>query len=212
MFGHVVVIGYGRTGRRAALTLVELATPTSLVVVDSDSARAAIADYDGAHALQGDGCDHAVLRRADIDVALCVVVAVNSDEEGMLVTSTVRRLTRAAIILVVRKPHVSSVAIRLGATRVVVSGELDDGRTRRPVFWPDLLRPFIDAAARADDLVLAVRPIHRNEIGRDPLQFGPRVLAVLRNGERLWCEEPEAAHLLPDDHLLELRGSAPGAC
>src|SRR4051812_8176013 len=103
MFGHVVVIGYGRTGRRAALTLVELATPTSLVVVDSDSARAAIADYDGARAVHGDGCDAAVLRRADVDAALCVVVAVKSDAEGMLVTSAVRRLTRSAIILVVRR-------------------------------------------------------------------------------------------------------------
>ncbi|HEX6343249.1 hypothetical protein, partial [Umezawaea sp.] len=147
---------------------------------------------------------------ADIDVALCVVVAVNSDAEGMLVTSAVRRLTSAAIILVVRRSVVTSVATLLGATRVVVSGGVGDGTTRQSVFWPGLLRPFIDAAALAGDLVLALRPVHLTEIGRDPLQFCPRVLAVLRNGTRLWCEEPEAAHLLPDDHLLEVRGSAPG--
>jgi voltage-gated potassium channel len=210
MFGHVVVIGYGATGRRAALTLVELATPTSLVVVEVDSERAAIAGYDGAHVVHGDGRGDAVLRRADIDVALCVVVAVNSDAEGMLITSAVRRLTRAAIIIVVRRSVVTSVATLLGATRVVVSGEVGDGATRQSIFWPGLLRPFIDATARAGDLVLALRPVHLTEIGRDPLQFGPRVLAVLRDGVRLWCDEPEAAHLLPNDHLLELRGSTLG--
>ncbi|WNV85171.1 hypothetical protein [Umezawaea sp. Da 62-37] len=143
-------------------------------------------------------------------MALCVVVGVKSDEEGMLVTSAVRRLTSAAIVIVVRRSVVTSVATLLGATRVVVSGEPGDGATRRRAFWPDLLRPFIGAAARADDLVPALRPVHLSGIGRDPLRFGPRVLAVLRGGARLWCEEPEAAHLLPNDHLSEPRGSVPG--
>ncbi len=211
MFGHVVVIGYGATGRRAALTLVELATATSLVVVEPDRSRARIAGHDGAVVVEGDGGDVEVLRRADVDVALCVVIAVDSDEVGFVVTSAVRRATRSAIITVVRRPRAGTLATRLGATRGIVSDELADGSTRRPVFWPDLLGPFIDASASADDLVVALRPVDLTEIGRDPLQFGPRVLAVLRNGQRLWCDEPEAAHLLPDDHLLELRGSVPGS-
>lgn len=210
MFGRVVVIGYGETGRRAALTLVELASATSLVVVEPDWSRARIAAHDGAVVVEGDGGDGEVLRRADVDVALCVVIAVNSDEAGVLVTSAVRRATRSAIITAVREARASALATHLGATRGIVSDELAGGTIRRPVFWPDLLGPFIDASAHADDLVVALRPVSSTEIGRDPLQFGPRVLAVLRNGQRLWCEEPEAAHLLPDDHLVELRGSAPG--
>ena len=57
------------------------------------------------------------------------------------------------------------------------------------------MRPSVDAAVRADDLLLALRPVHLNEIGRDPLPFGPRVLA-----------------LLSDDHLSELCGSASAGC
>jgi voltage-gated potassium channel len=210
MFGHVVVVGYGETGRRAALTLVELAGGTGVVVVESERSRVEIAGYDGAHVVAGDGCDLAVLRRAEVEVALCVVVAVHSDDESLLVTSAVRRLTNSAIITVVRGPRAGRLVTRFGATRAVVSDALADGATRRPVFWPDLLSPFIEAAVRDDDLVVALRPVHLTEVGLDPLRFGPRVLAVLRDGERLWCDEPEAAHLLPDDHLLELRGALPG--
>ena len=36
----------------------------------------------------------------------------------------------SAIVVVVREPHVSSVAARLGTTRVVISGELHDGASR----------------------------------------------------------------------------------
>ncbi|HEX6342400.1 hypothetical protein [Umezawaea sp.] len=41
-----------------------------------------------------------------------------------------RRLTKSAVVVVVRKPHASSVAARLGTTRVVISGELRDGAAR----------------------------------------------------------------------------------
>lgn len=110
MFGHVVVIGYGTTGRRAALTLVELATATGLVVVDSNWSCAEMAGYDGAHVVWGDGCSPMTLRRAEVKAARCVVVAVNTDASALLVTSAVRRLTKAAIITVVRRSFMSTLA------------------------------------------------------------------------------------------------------
>lgn len=206
MAPHTVLIGYGDTGRIAA-DLVAVDQPeTRLVVVDTDPDRLRLVTDHTATPVLGDGTDADTLRVANVQDAAQVIVAVTDDMAAMRVITAVRQIsTTATITTLVREPRLRKLAKYLGADQVIV-GEQLVGRllglsVRRPGH-ADLMRHL-----RADDLdlIVAERAVREFEIGRAPSECGPFVLAVVRDGERVWLDDPDGASLRPDDRLLVLR-------
>lgn len=208
MAPHTVLIGYGDTGRIAA-DLVAVDQPeTRLVVVDTDPDRLRLVTEHTATPILGNGTDADTLRTANVQDAAQVIVAVTDDMAAMRVVTAVRQIsTTATITTLVREPGWRKLAKYLGADQVIV-GEQLVGRllglsVRRPG-QAALMRHL-----RADDLdlVVAERAVHELEIRRAPSECGPFVLAVIRDGERVWLDDPDGASLRPDDRLLILRTS-----
>lgn len=95
---HVIIIGYGRVGRRVAASLWERGIPC--VVIDVDEARVDLIREQGHDAIFGNAARSAVLRQARIEDATHVMVAVpNALEAGEIVAKT-RKLAPDARILV----------------------------------------------------------------------------------------------------------------
>ncbi len=204
---HTVLIGYGATGRSAAQTLADDAAD-GLVVVDTDVVRADLARRDGAQPVLGDGTDVTILRAAHVPEAAHVLVAVSDDPAAVRITTTVRSLNRdATIITLVRDPHWRPLATYLGADQVLAVADLVGGLLGMALRQPDLPERVMRTLERPPDLVIGERAVHASEVGRDAATCGPMVLAVLRNGIRLWCDHPDAASLRADDRLIVLRAS-----
>lgn len=208
MAPHTVLIGYGDTGRIAA-DLVSVDQPDMrLLVVDTDPNRLRLIREHTATPILGDGTDVDTLLTANVRDAAQVIVAVTDDTAAMRVITAVRQIsTTATITTLVREPRLRKLARYLGADQVVM-GEQLVGRilglaVRRPS-QADRMRKL-----RADDLdlVVAERAVHDLEVGRAPAECGPFVLAVVRDGERVWLDDPDGTSLRPDDRLLVLRTS-----
>ena len=152
---HVILCGWGRVGRAIARELA--AADKGLVVVDNDPDRIATV---GSHLyVAGDASDDDVLRRAGIERAAALVVAVSTDAANVFITLTGRSL-RPDLFIVARAREESSGAKlqRAGADRVVNPQEI--GGTRIAAF---VLRPhvteFVDVVMHEQGIELRLEEV-----------------------------------------------------
>lgn len=118
MTNHVIVCGYGRVGKTAALSLQE--AKRSVLVVEHQPEQADVARADGFIVLEGDGTRDEVLRDAGIDRAWGLVVATGHDGDNLLIILSARALN-PKLYIVARStgPDNESKLRRAGANRVV---------------------------------------------------------------------------------------------
>ncbi|RAS67331.1 Trk K+ transport system NAD-binding subunit [Lentzea atacamensis] len=205
MTSHIVVVGYGDGGRVVLRALQFDPRPSTTTVVDVNPARADLAKMDGADVVVGPGWRLETLWEAGAHEAEHVVVAVSDDAATLRVTSVVRSLNEeATVTAIVRSPEISELMQYLGADHVLTEDEL--------VEWFMALPDDSVTSATADGpaLVVVERAVQRDEVGRRLSECGPQVLAIIREGRRVWPEDPAADRLRPGD-LLVVLGDIPAA-
>ncbi|NUT48126.1 MAG: hypothetical protein HOV94_12575 [Saccharothrix sp.] len=195
MTAHTVLIGYGETGRAAALAVP--AGIRDLVVLDIDPSRTSQAVDDGVRAVLGDGRMVDVLFSVDVAGADSVIVAVADAADAARITWAVRRAgPEVTLVVLLRSPMWRDFVVRLGADRVVVTGQVVGRelalslRRAAPVHRP------------ADGLTLTTRPARPGEVGRRPAELGPLTLVVVRDGARRWRDDPALSTVRADDELV----------
>ncbi|WP_157529010.1 NAD(P)-binding protein [Nocardia sp. NRRL S-836] len=105
MTDHLLVIGYGDTGRHAVNSVLSSQPDAQLTVLDSNFLSVAEAVANGALAVHGDGRDRCALDEAAVDLADRVIVAVPDDLNAYLITRAVRSLNPDTVIVaVIREP------------------------------------------------------------------------------------------------------------
>ncbi|MCG8922541.1 NAD(P)-binding protein [Lentzea sp. CC55] len=194
---HAVLIGYSVRGRVVLSTLFAQGHATDFTVIDSDPDRVAQASVDGIRAVTGEGWRLGVLWSAGVHTSEHVVVAVTDDAQALRITSVVRSLNEAATITtLIRSTELHELIEFFGADHVVTEDRAGE--------WS-----LEVASAPFDDLphlewVVLERPVVEDEIGLLPLECGNDVLAVLRDGQRIWAEDPVVGKLRGDDRLVVL--------
>ena len=198
MVPHVVLIGYGDTGRVVLRALRFDPRRSRPTVVDANPARAVQARVDGADAVEGPGWRLETLSMAGVQEATHAVVAVSDDALALRITSVVRSLNEEiTLTTVVRSPDLVELLRYLGADHVLTEDEVEERFTE---LRPEPVEP------PPDDNGLAVlqRAVRLDEIGLLPFECGPEVLAVIRDGRRVWTEDPSAERLRQGDLLVVL--------
>lgn len=189
MVKHTVLIGYGGNGRTALTCLGMDGRLLDLTVVDLDGVRVEQAAGDGARTIRGDGRDLGTLREAGAEHADRLVVAVGDDALTLRITAALRLINDdATVVTVISEPLLCEAVVCLGADHVIITRQ---------------------AAERVADvgggapLAVAERGVHEDEVGKPPVLCDPTVLAVVRDGRRIWLEDTGC--LREDDKLLEVR-------
>lgn len=139
---HVIVCGWGRTGRaiRAALNVTD---DSPVVVVDRDHERILTA---GDLIVEGDATDDEVLRRAGIDRARALVAALSDDSSNVYVTLSARRVRPDLFIVArARVDAAEALLVQAGANRVVNPQALGGARMAALVAQPHVA-DFLDVA------------------------------------------------------------------
>lgn len=203
--GHVVICGYGDSGRLAASELVSRGTPADqIVVIDSNEVsirQAADAGYVG---LNGIATREELLRVAGVDRARAVVIALGRDDTTLLCLLTVRTLNPdARTVVSIREGENRKLVQKAGADVVIspwqVSGYLlADGvdQVRVVEFAQEMLSQggamdLVERAVRADEVGLSPRALARTA-----------VLAVVRQGRKTWFWECRDQPLEAGDVLI----------
>ncbi|MDX8034052.1 NAD-binding protein [Lentzea sp. BCCO 10_0856] len=128
MTDHILVIGYGDTGRHAVNAVLASQPDAALSVLDIDFFAVAEAMANGATAVHGDGRDRCALDEAAAYIAGRVIVTVPDDLDALLITRAVRTSNPDAVIVaVIREPENHALFLSSDATSVHI--RLPDERT-----------------------------------------------------------------------------------
>ena len=121
---HVVIVGFGLSGRASA-NAVEAAAGVSLSVIETNPDTVARCTKGGLNIILGDARDPEVLRRAGIERATDVAVTVPSDAITLEVVELARKLNPTAKIIA-RVTFVSGglAATQRGADDVVIAEQV----------------------------------------------------------------------------------------
>lgn len=204
---HIVICGYGATGRAAATDLrARGVEPAEIVVVDVEPAALERATADGLVAIEGDATENAVLRQAGIEKARAVIVAPNRDDTAVLITLTVRELNPTTHIVTGGREQENLHLLRQGGADEVIDATAAVGRMLG-------LGTSSPGAVRVlDELLDANRGVElaevAPEVGADGLvgpPDGASLVAVLRGESLLRPDELGDTPLATTDRLVVLR-------
>lgn len=206
---HTVVVGYGTKGRSAVRALLDDGVDkATIVAVDNDPDHIADASDDGIAAIVGDGTRADVLRRADIETAKRVIVAVPRDDAAVLVTLTVRRHNPTAyVVAAVRESENAPLLREGGANGVVVSSEAAGRLLGVAASSPTTGAIFEDLLVPGSGLELTERDVLREEVGLTPRATRDLVVAIIREGETQMFNAHQDVKLRKTDRVVVVRGA-----
>ena len=206
---HTIVVGYGTKGRSAVRALLDDGFQRDqIVVVDPEADHIAEAGDDGLAAVHGDGTRVDVLRRAGVETAVRVIVAVPRDDAAVLVTLTVRRHNPDAyVVAAVREAENAPLLREGGASGVVVSSEAAGRLLGVAASSPSTGAIFEDLLVPGQGLEMAERDVLREEVGLPPRACDDLVVAVIREGRTTLFTDKQDVKLRKTDRVVVVRGA-----
>lgn len=115
---HVIICGYGRVGRSAALSLLQ--NDRLPIIIEKDETQAQLARSEDLLVLEGDASKDDVLREAGIERAAGMLVCAGDDSLNLFVVLSARALNpRLHIVARTIDPESEGKMRRAGADRVV---------------------------------------------------------------------------------------------
>lgn len=210
--GHVIVCGFGRSGRAAADYVAS--EGQQLVVVDRDPERVRTAPYPS---VIGDVTDDEVLIAAGIERAQALIAALDDDADNVYVTLSSRAL-RPDLVIIARARAESAKAklIRAGADRAV-NPQLNGGRRMGGFALSPHVAEFLDVVMHDETLDYRIEqfelresaPAARKTLAQIDIQSsaGAKLLAVRSVGGR-FLTDPSADTLLEPQTVLIVLGNA----
>jgi voltage-gated potassium channel len=208
---HVVICGYGHSGRTAAAELVRRGTSADqLVVVDQNEhllQEAATAGYIG---LRGDATMERVLRDAGVERATAVILCTGRDDTNALAVLTVRQINPRARVIANTREEENAPLLRQAGADVTVSPSQISGFLLADSVSHRYVNEFVlDVLSSGGRLLLNERPAREEEIGKPAgVVGGSLIVRIYREGRPVGFWEPESAIIRTSDVVLALEVEA----
>ena len=204
---HVIVCGYGSTGRSAVKTLRGKGVGREeIIVIDTRQQACEAAEDDGYATIRGSASDVAVLHDAGVSDAGSIVVAPDRDDTAVLITLTAREHNQGAtIVAACRDDENVHLLHQSGATSVITSSSASGRLLGLATVEPRVVEVLEDIMTIGHGIDIGEREIGQDEVGRfEQLPIHEPVIAIVRDGELLRFDDPQAAHLKAGDRLVYL--------
>ena len=182
---HVVLCGYGATGRAAVQELLLQGAPAEQIVViaNSEPSLRDAVEF-GVVAVMGDATHESVLQSVAIERAAHVLILPGRDDTAVLIALTVRDLNpQVHLVAMCHEAENVKLLVRAGVQTVitpsVAGGNLMAASTRRE-HLVETLQDFlsVSGAMRLDE-----RPARRDEAGKAPQDLDGISLVRVYRGE-----------------------------
>ena len=208
MSNHIVVIGYGTTGRSAIDTLVNSdVSRDQITVVDNNPIAVEQARGDGFTVISA-GATRDGLLQAKVPSARQVIITADRDDTTILATLTARELNPDAhIVAAVREQFNVPLVRQSGADAVVTSSDAVGRLMGLSSTSPQLAAVLEDLLTAGEGLEVAERDLLVNEVGKSPQSLPDQVIAVLRDEKVYRYYDPSVTQLARGDRLVVVRPS-----
>jgi voltage-gated potassium channel len=208
---HVVICGYGHSGRTAAGELVRRGTPPDqIVVVDQNEYLLQEAAVEGHIGLKGDATMERVLRDAGVDRASAVILCTGRDDTNALTVLTVRQLNPAARVIANAREEENAPLLRQAGADTTVSPSQISGYLLADSVGHRHVNDFVlDVLSSGGRLLLNERPARAAEIGKPIGVIGDvMILRAYRGGKPVGFWEPEGSAIEAGDTVMTLEVQA----
>jgi voltage-gated potassium channel len=206
---HVIVCGYGRTGKKVVSELKQQGVPYVVVEMNPDPLEDV--RRDGELHVQGDAANDDVLHLAGLDRARALVSAVDSDERNVYIVLTARSLS-PRLYIVARSSYPDSVPKleRAGADRVVSPYTASGLRMAALAMQPavvDVLDIVTQRGTRMSIEELLVPSALAHEVTAGELRRSGAMLLAVRSRDGAISVGPGDAHALQPEDILVAMGT-----
>ena len=204
--GHVVLVGYGHSGRCAAAELVARGTDKQhILIVDLNQARIEDAAEHGYIGILGDASREETLRQTMLDRARVLLVCTDRDDTNVLITLTARNLApKVRIIARVEEAENDKLLRQSGANSTVLPSRVGGILMADSVESSHLAAYVMDLISAGGQVTLVEREPHPEEIGKRPIESQSLIVRVVRDQEphSIWDTE---VRIQPGDKLIVMR-------
>ena len=209
MRNHTIVIGYGTKGKTAvAAILGDGAARGEVIIVDTDRSALDNAEAAGLVTVNGDATKFDVLRLAGAQNAASIIVATNRDDTAALVTLTAREIApKATIVASIREAENQHLLRQSGADSVVVSSETAGRLLGLATTTPHVVAMIDDLLTPDGGLAIAEREVEQVEVGGSPRHLNDIVLGVVRDGNLIRIDDPQADAIEVADRLMYIKSA-----
>lgn len=212
---HVVLVGYGHSGRCAAAELVARGFDRGrILIVDLDQARLEHAAEQGYVGILGDASREETLRAAMLPSAHALLVCTDRDDTNVLITLTARHVSAdVRIVARVEEAENDKLLRQSGASSTVLPSRVGGILMADSVESPHLATYVMDLISAGGQVMLAERDPSPEEIGRRPVDLGQSLIVRVIRGAQAYSFWEQPAKIQPGDKLIVLhsRAAAPGA-
>jgi voltage-gated potassium channel len=201
---HVLVCGYGHSGRCAAAELVARGfSKDHVLIVDLNQARLEEAAEHGYVGILGDAGREETLVAAMLSNARALLVCTSRDDTNVLITLTARNLSQdIRIVARVEEAENEKLLRQSGANTTVLPSRVGGILMADSVESAHLAAYVMDLISAGGRVTLTERAPHPNEIGRSPIEVGDSLIVrVLRDG-RAYSFWEEGARIHAEDKLI----------
>ena len=203
--GHVIICGFGETGRVAAREIVGKGTsPEDIVVIDiSDQCVRDAADL-GYIGLHGDPTHERILRDAGAEKARAVIISLGRDDSSVLAVLTVRNISpRTRIISVVWEDENAKLLRRAGANSTVMPSQAGGYLLADAIVNSYVTDYVFDLLTSEGRVALVERAPLEDEVGKTMRDIERGIAVRLyRNGEPIGFWEKDKCRIEHGDLLL----------
>jgi voltage-gated potassium channel len=208
--GHVIVCGYGHSGRTAAAELLSRGTAADrIVIVDADDASLKTAAETGHIGLRGDATMRRTLQAAGVERAAAIIISTGRDDTNALVVLTVRQLNpRIRVIAAVREEENGPLLRQAGADSIVTPSRVAGYLLADAVTHLHVSEFVLDVLSSGGRLMLVERSARADEVGHRAGVIGNALIVrILRAGQPVGFWET-AATIASGDTVLALEPAA----
>jgi voltage-gated potassium channel len=206
---HVIVCGYGRTGKQVVIELEQGGHP--YVVVEMNPQPFAEVQRDRRLYVHGDAANDEVLQEAGIGRARALVSAVDSDERNVYIVLTARAI-RPGLFIVARSSYPDSQPKlrRAGADRVVSPYTISGRRMAALALQPAVV-DTIDIVMGGESETMAIEelvvPSGAGALAAGGLRRSGAILLAVRSPQGSLSVGPDDAHPFNPDDLIVAMGT-----
>ncbi len=194
LHGHVVICGFGHSGRCAAAEFARRgAAPDSIVVIDHSEAALQDAADLGYLGLRGDATREGILSEACVERARTVVMCLGRDDTAVLSVLTVRHLApEVRIIASARETENEKLLVQSGANTIVSPAGLAGALLASSAESSQIVDYITDLVSAGGRITLQRREARPEDIGKRFRDLADGVLLRIHRGPDtigFWQEE-----------------------
>ena len=203
--GHIVICGFGETGRVAAREMVAKGTPPDqIVVIDISEQCMRDAAQRGYIGLHGEPTHERILLDAGVERARAVIVSLGRDDASVLAVLTIRNLAPTArIVSVVWEDENVKLIRQAGANATVMPSQAGGYLLADAVSHSFVTDYVFDLLTSDGRVALVERRPHPEEVGRSMRELDRGfVVRLYRDGQPVGFWETERNRIQHGDLLL----------